>query len=90
MTGKWGAIPGKLDLIRVSEEFALWGSTVNKIKGPNSGKHVYHLPVVVDANDKQNSALVNRIACTICTNQFHLPKNGSKCVKLVSKLALKK
>ena len=60
MTGKWGEIQGKLDLIRVSEEFELsefelWGSTVNKKKGPNSGKHVYHLPIgsrCVNANYK--------------------------------------
>ena len=31
-----------------------------------------------------------RIAYTICTNQFHLPKNGGRSLKLVSKMALKK
>ena len=30
-----------------------------------------------------------RIAFTICTNQFHLPKNGREGLKLVSKMALK-
>ena len=69
MTGKWGEIQGKWDLIRVSgheevelSEFEICGSTVNKKKGPNSGKHVYHLRIgsrCVNANDKQNSGLVN-------------------------------
>ena len=30
------------------------------------------------------------IAFTICTNQFHLPKNDREGLKLVSKIALKK
>ena len=30
-----------------------------------------------------------RIAFTVCTNQFHLPKNGREGLKLVSKMALK-
>ena len=31
-----------------------------------------------------------RIGLTICTNQFHLPKNGCKSLKLVSNMALEK
>ena len=30
------------------------------------------------------------IAFTICTNHFHLPKNDRECLKLVSKMVLKK
>ena len=42
---------------------------------------------------KKNSGLVNfysGIAFMICTNQYHLPKNGRESVKLVSKTDLNK
>ena len=45
------------------------------------------------ANGKKISGLVNfvpRIAFTICTNQFHLPRKECKGLKLVSKMALEK
>ena len=38
-------------------------------------------------NGKQNSGLVK---FTICTNQFHFPKNGLKGLKLVSTMTLNK
>ena len=63
-----------------------------------SGKTCYHLHgqtgrFTVWVNGKQNSRLVNftpEIVFTICTNQFHLPKNDREGLKLVSKMTLKK
>ena len=54
--------------------------------------HGQTIQFMVWVNGSQSSGVVNlrpRIAFTICTNQFHLPKNGREGLKLVSKMALK-
>ena len=40
-TGKWGEIQGKINLVRVSREFELWGFYFREMYGVQSGQSVF-------------------------------------------------
>lgn len=75
-----------------------WGKRRrNGITGEGTRKSlvVYHLQWYVKGLGKWSAKFRTgefrpRTAFIIFTNQFHLPRNGLECLKLVSKMALKK